>query len=87
MIQRSRHIHRPKAATVQAPVYLMDETGKVRYVLLPAEQYRRVRPLLESEEFSIAQTYPLQEQVARGAGWNDAIMNDYDDYDRHHQKR
>src|ERR1051325_5270479 len=50
MTRKPRHSHRPVAATKgPAPVYLLDGAGKVRYVLLLAEQYQRVRPLLEAE--------------------------------------
>ena len=41
---------------------------------------RRATQQLESEEFDIRQSYPLQEQVAREAGWDDPAMDEYNDY-------
>ena len=30
----------------------------------------------------ISETYPAQEAVALSEGWNDPLMDDYDDYER-----
>ena len=68
-----RHGHRP--------VHVVDHSGQVAYVLVPADDYERIRPLLESDEFDIRETYLLQEEVARAEGWEDPVMDDYDDYD------
>ena len=75
--------HRPISVADQPAVYLVDATGTVQFVLVPAAQYRCVRPLLESDAFSIAESYPLQEQMARAAGWSDPAMDVYDTYDAH----
>ena len=68
------------------PVEVVDRSGNVAYVLVPAEDYERIRPLLEGDEFDVRETYPVQEKVARAEGWADPAMDDYDDYDAHRRQ-
>ena len=83
---RISHTHRAALPIAEAPAYVVDGTGEVQYVLLPAKQYQRVRPLLESEGFSIRDTYSHQEKVAHAAGWDDPRMAAYDNYDVHRRR-
>ena len=64
-----------------APVRVSDASGKTRFVLLPAEDYERIRSLLEeNDDLDIRETYLLQEQVARAEGWDDPALDVYNDY-------
>lgn len=64
-------------------MYLVDATGTVQYVLVTTAQYRRVRLLRESDAFFVAESYPLQDQMAHAARWNDPAMDAYDTYHAH----
>ncbi len=66
-----------------SPVYLEDGSTHDTYVLLPADMFRRLRPLFEPDEVRIRETYPAQEQVAHTEGWDDPAMDEYDRYDAH----
>jgi len=54
--------------------------GTGENVLLAAEQYDRIKALLEQDD-DLGQTYPAQIEAAMRAGWGDATMDDYDRYD------
>ena len=60
-----------------APVIVEDDKRHVTYVLMSLREFERVRPLFDAAEFSIHETYPLQNAVAGSAGWNDPIMDAY----------
>ena len=67
------------------PVRLVDpETSEV-FVLLRADDYERVRSLLE-DDFDIRDTYPAQFASAMRAAWGDPAMDDYDNYDEAYRK-
>lgn len=68
------------------PVYLVDAATKAVYVLLPAAAFERLRPLLEPDDFALEESYPLQEAVARAAGWEGPAMDDYDEDGRSRRK-
>jgi hypothetical protein len=67
------------------PVRLIDPRTNQVFVLLRADDYERVRSLLE-EDFDIRDTYPAQFASAMRAGWNDPAMDDYDNYDEAYRK-
>ena len=55
-------------------------THKV-YVLVTAETFDRLRPLLE-EDFEVRETYAAQD-AALAKVWDDPELDAYADYDRH----
>lgn len=63
-----------------APPRLVDPRTKKAYVLLAADQYDRVKALLEQDD-DLAATYPAQMEAAMRAGWGESAMDDYDRYD------
>lgn len=62
---------------VDAPPRFVDPRTNKAYVLVAAEQYERVKALLEQDD-DLSQTYPAQIEAAMRAGWGDASMNDYE---------
>jgi hypothetical protein len=73
------------AARPGEPVRLMDPKTNEVFVLLRADDYERVRPLLE-DDFNIRDTYAAQFASAMRAGWGDPAMDDYDNYDEAYRK-
>ena len=64
-----------------APRMVDPRTNKA-YVLVSAEQYERIKALLEQDD-NLSDTYPAQMAAAMRAGWDDPAMDDYDRYDDH----
>jgi hypothetical protein len=62
------------------PVQVEDEQTHERYVLLPLEVYRRVRPIFRGEDFDVTDTYAAQDE-ALAKVWDDPELDVYDDYD------
>ena len=56
------------------------------YVLVRADQYERVKEILEIEDNDLRDTYPAQIESAMRAGWSDPEMDEYDDYDANREK-
>lgn len=56
------------------------ETGD-EYVLIRADAVSLEHPAYSDEPIDIRETYGAQARVAAAAGWNDPIMDEYDDYD------
>ncbi len=56
------------------------------YVLVRADQYERVKELLEDENNDLRDTYPAQIESAMRAGWGDPEMDAYNDYDANREK-
>lgn len=77
-VSMSDELRRAVAATGGDLITVIDPTTNTSYVLLPAEEYARL-----SSEQLVRESYPLQEEVARAAGWDDPEMDDYNDYDAH----
>ena len=71
------------AAQPGEPLELVDDLSHARYVLLPAEQFDRVKALLSDDEFQLRETYPAQEATLADAGWDDPELDLYNDYDAH----
>lgn len=68
-----------------APIDVIDPISQARFVLLPAQAFHRVRALLGPDEFTIEETYALQDQAADEA-WSHPGDADYDQYDVHRNK-
>jgi hypothetical protein len=69
-----------------SPVAVLDEQSQKVYYLISAEEFERVRPLLMDEEFKPSEFYPLIAKTAWEAGWNDPVMDAYDNYDEHRKQ-
>ena len=63
------------------PVKLVDEQTSRVYYVISAELFAVVRALFVEEEFDPREMYPLMSKVAGAAGWDDPIMDAYDNYD------
>jgi hypothetical protein len=61
-------------------VELLDEETQRSYVLLPAEEFERLKGIAQ---YQLSDTYVAQVESAMRAGWNDPLMDEYDDYDSH----
>ena len=57
--------------------YITDRAGRQTHVILPVELYERIRPLLDSDDFTVAQAYIAQERVA-ATDWNVPELDAYD---------
>jgi hypothetical protein len=60
---------------------LIDELSQARYVVLPGEQFDRLRALLTCDEFDVRETYAAQSAALAAAGWDDPELDIYNDYD------
>ncbi|MCE9545307.1 MAG: hypothetical protein K8T25_07300 [Planctomycetia bacterium] len=69
-----------------APVSVVDEQTQRVYYLISADQFDRVRALLAGEEFHPREMYPLIAKTAAEAGWDDPLMDEYNDYDEYRSK-
>ena len=67
------------------PLQVVDPVTRRPYVLLPEEAYLRVRALFEEDPFEVSEAYPLADEVARKAGWDDPEMDRYDALDPRRQ--
>jgi hypothetical protein len=66
--------------TAGTPLEVVDpRTGSV-YVLVRQDSFARVQSLVNDD---LTETYPAQIESAMRAGWDDPVMDDYSDYDRH----
>jgi hypothetical protein len=61
-----------------AHVHVVDEKRQTVWVLIPAATFQQIQPLIEPGTFHLPSSYPLQEAVAAGEGWNSATMAEYD---------
>ena len=73
------------AAHPKDPVHLIDPNTSEVYILLRADDYERVRSLLD-EDFEVCDAYAAQLASAMRAGWGDPAMDDYDNYDEAYRK-
>jgi len=62
------------------PTHLVDPETNAAYVLIRAEQFEKLRTLLSEAEGS-GHHYPLVDRVFGAEGWDDPVMDVYDDYD------
>jgi hypothetical protein len=65
------------------PVYVVDTDTEQRYVLVPENDWDRVRALLGIDDFEVQDAYAAQSAAAGAAGWDDPSMDVYDEYDAH----
>ena len=56
--------------------YITDRAGRQTHVILPMEIYKRIRPLLEDDDFTVVEAYVAQERVA-ALDWNAPEMDAY----------
>ncbi len=62
----------------EVPLRVVDPRTNRTYVLVAAEQYERMKALLE-EELDIRAAYPLMDAIAAKEGWDDPSMDIYND--------
>lgn len=65
----------------EAPVEVLDPATNRTYVLIPREQYERLRPLFGADPVTPLEQRQLLRDVGRRAGWDDPRMDAYDRYD------
>ncbi len=65
------------------PVTVLDEITHQTYYLVSAKDFDRLKTLLSEEPFQPQDIYPLISRTALDAGWNDPLMDEYDNYDQH----
>jgi hypothetical protein len=63
---------------------LIDDASRARYVLIPAEQFDRLKALLTVDDFEIQESYSAQNETLARAGWDDPELDIYNDYDGNH---
>ncbi|HVW37480.1 MAG TPA: hypothetical protein VHB99_09245 [Pirellulales bacterium] len=80
MTELSPELQHELDAHRDAPPRVIDPRTKRAYVLLAADEYERLKPLLEAED-DLSQTYAAQIESAMRAGWDAPEMADYDRYD------
>jgi hypothetical protein len=68
------------AAQPGVTVELLDEQTHQAYVLVPAEEFQRLKTVAADD---LSDTYAAQIESALRAGWGDSSMDEYDDYDSH----
>jgi hypothetical protein len=68
-----------------APLYLEDSASN-RYVLVRAEEFEKLRPLLQADEIDPREMYALIDEVMK-EDWDDPAMDVYDDYDAHRARQ
>lgn len=65
------------AAQTGVPARVIDEQINAVYVLLPAEQYERIKALFEEDPLTENERRIILEGVWRRANWDDPAMEDY----------
>jgi hypothetical protein len=63
------------------PVKIVDEKTSEVYYVISAAQFETMRALFADGDFQSREIYPLIARTAAEAGWNDRIMDAYDNYD------
>jgi hypothetical protein len=63
------------------PALARDPETNETYVLIRAALYERLKALLyDDSEFPLNEAYPLVDEMAAKAGWDDPAMDVYDDF-------
>ena len=66
------------------PMQVVDPTTSKVYVLIAAEVFERIKPLIADDEFDIRETYAAQfAAMDTPECWGAPGMELYDDYDAH----
>jgi hypothetical protein len=68
-----------------APVHVLDAHTNEEFVIIRANLYEKVKPLLEEGDLDPREAYPLIDQVMK-EDWDDPAMDIYNDYDAHRRK-
>ena len=63
------------------PIEVVDPATNKVYLLVPREQYERLKPIFEDEPLSALEQRELLRQAGQRAGWDDPEMDAYDHYD------
>ena len=69
-----------RLATAEPPRFVDPDTS-IEYVILSVQTYERIKPLLTDEPLSEADERQLLLDVGARAGWDDPIMDIYNDLD------
>ncbi|HEV7223066.1 MAG TPA: hypothetical protein VGN42_10230 [Pirellulales bacterium] len=80
MTELSQELQQALDAHPDAPPRAVDPRTNKAYVLLAAEQYERIKALLEQDD-DLSHAYAAQMESAMRAGWDAPEMDDYDRYD------
>lgn len=62
------------------PLYIVDAETQRAFVLLPAEAFRRAQALFD-DDFAVSDMYAAVSQAFGKAGWDDPVLDAYNDYD------
>lgn len=81
MVNLSPEIQQALDVHSDVPPRMIDPRTKKAYVLLAAEQYERIKALLEQGD-ALSDTYPAQVEAAMRSGWGDPLMDEYNRYDQ-----
>ena len=80
MIELSPDLRRAVAEHPGKPVPLVDPVTRQTFVLVRSDAYERLARLVyEDGELSIVEAYPLLDEMAAKAGWDDPAMDVYND--------
>lgn len=66
------------------PVHLLDPETNSEYVVLPIEEYARLKPDAV-EAFDAREMYPHMIKTFGPTGWDDPLMDEYNDLDPRHK--
>jgi hypothetical protein len=70
-------------AQPDTPLRIVDPRTNTTYVLLPLDQYEKIKSLFEDDAMSDAEKRLQLAESGRRAGWDDPEMDVYDNYDAH----
>ncbi len=76
-IEMRKEIQQALAGHDEEPLHLIDPINRPAYVLVAAEEYERMAGAADVQ--NLRQSYPLQEAVAHKEGWDDPVMDEYND--------
>jgi len=69
-----------------APPCVIDPRTNAVYVLVPKARYEQLKPLIETDD-DLRNTYSAQGESAGRAGWDDPVMDDYNNYDENRKNQ
>jgi len=64
------------------PLKMVDPRTGNTYVLIEQAIFEKLQSIFDGD---LADTYSAQVESAMRAGWDDPVMDEYNDYDRHRQ--
>jgi hypothetical protein len=68
------------------PIEVEDDQTHLKYVVIPADAFRKVQALFDDSDFHPSEAYPLLDRTFGGPeGWDAPGMEAYDEYDAHRQ--